>query len=484
MNNEKILNIMENLSKAVYDIAATTKHIYKDEHPTGPTMPMPTMPGQPNLPTPPALWSNQTNQFPPAPNCQDAREPMRCPPPVVVRQPERYGGLGFRPLMKPKEPWFDKQRPIPGPNQFCNMQDYTFQQLNGNVPSEATILADPFMKPNQKVNCEADPDYFGLDCNKGVPLRMKTMVDTADGKPEPIRNLLKEHPNALDTAKNNVQKMNPSLGICQNLSNGKIEREIESLTKSLNEMTLMGKPGSMSDVSNRLVGLTFARTYLNFPPNETGRKFIANELKTNPVALKAFNDAIDENEGMRAKAMAERMYESQRVMSQRGVSVGKDFKASLDNFFSPKPDELMAKQVDLPTTPQDLVKAAMTKKYLKSIDAKETVGKMTDMLDKCNDLAKSPAIPGNDAMKEAEMSLTEENLKKDASEIKADDRPVIPAKDETTETPDAVPMKEVKVEGKKVKKEGKKEVKKEVKKESETPEKTEENTQVTSAGAW
>ena len=41
MNNEKILNIMENLSKAVYDIAATTKHIYKDEHPTGPTMPMP-----------------------------------------------------------------------------------------------------------------------------------------------------------------------------------------------------------------------------------------------------------------------------------------------------------------------------------------------------------------------------------------------------------------------------------------------------------
>ena len=276
MNNEKILNIMENLSKAVYDIAATTKHIYKDEHPTGPTMPMPTMPGQPNLPTPPAM------------PCQ----PMQCPPPVVVRQPERYGGLGFKPLMKPKEPWFDKQRPIPGPNQFCNMQDYTFQQLNGNVPAEATILADPFMKPNQKVNCEADPDYFGLDCNKGVPLRMKTMVDTADGKPEPIGNLIKEHPTALDAAKTNVQKMNPSLGICQNLSNGKIEREIESLTKSLNEMTLLGKPGSMSDVSNRLVGLTFARTYLNFPPNETGKKFIADELKTNPVALKAFNDAI------------------------------------------------------------------------------------------------------------------------------------------------------------------------------------------------
>ena len=142
--------------------------------------------------------------------------------------------------------------------------------------------------------------------------------------------------------------------------------------------------------------------------------------------------------------MAERMYESQRVMSQRGVSVGKDFKASLDNFFSPKPDDVMAKQVDLPTTPQDLVKAAMTKKYLKSIDAKATVGKMTDMLDTCNNLAKSPAAPGNEAMKEAEMSLTEENLKKDASEIKADDRPVIPEKEETPDAPAEQPKENVK----------------------------------------
>ncbi len=431
MNNDKILNIMENLSKALYDIGATVKHIYKEEHPAIP--PIPTTP-QPVPPSPPRYTVEKEIPFPPAPNC---------PPPVVVRQPERYGGLGFRPLMKPKEPWFDKQRPVPGPNQFCNMQDYTFQQLNGNVPAEATILADPFMKPNQKVNCEADPDYFGLDCNKGVPLRMKTMVDTADGKPEPIGNLVKEHPTALDAAKNNVQKMNPSLGICQNLSNGKIEREIESLTKSLNEMTLLGKPGSMSDVSNRLVGLTFARTYLNFPPNETGKKFIADELKTNPVALKAFNDAIDENEGMRARAMAERMYESQRVMSQRGISVGKDLKASMDNFYSPKPD-FVAKQVDLPTTPQDLVETAMIKKYLKSIDAKETVGKMTDMLDTCNNLAKSPAAPGNEAMKEAEMSLTEENLKKDASEIKADDRPVIPEKEETPDAPAEQPKENVK----------------------------------------
>ena len=347
--------------------------------------------------------------------------------------------------MNPKEPWHDKQRPIPsGPNQFCNMQDYTFQQLNGNVPSDATILADPFMKPNQKVNLESNPDYFGFDYNKNTPIRMKTMVDTADGHPEPIGNLIKEHPTALDAAKTNVQKMNPSLGICQNLSNGKIEREIESLTKALTEMTLMGKPGSMSEVSNKLIGLNFARTYLNFQPNETGKKFILEELKGNPVALKAFNDAVDENEGMRAKAIAERQYESQRVMSQRGVSVGKDLKASIDNFYSPKPDEWMAKQVDLPKTPQDLVQAAMTKQYLESIDAKESVGKMTDMLDKCNDLAKSPAVPGNDAMKEAEMSLTEENLKKDASEIKADYRPVISEKEETPDAPAEQPKENVK----------------------------------------
>lgn len=426
MNNDKYLNIMEFLAKALYDVGATVKHIYKEEHPAIPPIPT-TQP--PSPPSPPRYTTEKEIPFPPAPNVQD-----RCPPPVLVRQPERYGGLGFKPIMNPKEPWHDKQRPIPsGPNQFCNMQDYTFQQLNGNVPSEATILADPFMKPNQKVNLESNPDYFGFDYNKNTPIRMKTMVDTADGHPEPIGNLIKEHPTALDAAKTNVQKMNPFLGICQNLSNGKIEREIESLTKALNEMTLMGKPGSMSEVSNKLVGLTFARTYLNFPPNETGKKFIIDELKDNPVALKAFNDAVDENEGMRAKAIAERQYESQRVMSQKDVGVGNDLKTSMENYFNPKPDEVMAKRINLPKTPQDLVKAAMTKQYLESIDAKESVGKMTDMLDKCNDLAKSPAIPGNDAMKEAETSLTEENLKKDASEIKTDDRPVIPKEEEVPE---------------------------------------------------
>ena len=473
MNNEKILNIMENLAKAVYDIGVTVKHIYKDEHPSGqaiptpPKMPMPTMHGQ-------------TNQFqPPRPHPWIAPGPHQ----MVTTPDVQYGNSIFQQVFHPNDNSSLKSSLVPkpkGPNEFCNMQDYTFQQLNGNVPSEATILADPFMKPNQKVNLESNPDYFGMDYNKNVPLRMKTMVDTAGGHPEPISNLVKEHPTALDAAKTNVQKMNPYLGICQNLSNGNIEREIESLTKALNEMTLMGKPGSMSEVSNKLVGLTFARTYLNFQPNETGKKFILEELKGNPVALKAFNDAVDENEGMRAKAIAERQYESQRVMSQKDVGVGNDLKPSMENYFNPKPDEVMAKRINLPKTPQDLVKAAMTKQYLESIDAKESVGKMTDMLDKCNDLAKSPAIPGNDAMKEAETSLTEENLKKDASEIKTDDRPVIPAKDETTETPDAVPMKEVKVEEKKVKKE----TKKEVKKESKSPEKTEENTQVTSGSAW
>lgn len=429
MNNEKILNIMENLAKAVYDIGATVKHIYKDEHPSGPAMPTP-----PKMPMP--TMPGQTNQFqPPRPQPW----PAPAPHPMVNQHDMEYSNSIFQQVFHPNDNSSLKTSLVPKPkgsNEFCNMQDYTFQQLNGNVPSDATILADPFMKPNQKVNLESNPDYFGFDYNKNTPIRMKTMVDTAGGHPEPISNLVKEHPTALDAAKTNVQKMNPYLGICQNLSNGNIEREIESLTKALNEMTLMGKPGSMSEVSNKLVGLTFARTYLNFQPNETGKKFILEELKGNPVALKAFNDAVDENEGMRAKAIAERQYESQRVMSQRGVSVGKDLKASMDNFFSPKPDEFMAKQMDLPKTPQDLVQPAMTKQYLESIDAKESVGKMTDMLDKCNDLAKSPAVPGNDAMKEAETSLTEENLKKDASEIKTDDRPVIPKEEEVPEIPE------------------------------------------------
>ena len=429
MNNEKILNIMENLAKAVYDIGATVKHIYKDEHPSGPAMPTP-----PKMPMP--TMPGQTNQFqPPRPQPWPAPGPH----PMVNQHDMEYSNSIFQQVFHPNDNSSLKTSLVPkpkGPNEFCNMQDYTFHHLNGNVPSDATILADPFMKPNQKVNIESNPDYFGFDYNKNTPIRMKTMVDTADGHPEPISNLVKEHPTALDAAKSNVQKMNPSLGICQNLSNGKIEREIESLTKALNEMTLMGKPGSMSEVSNKLIGLNFARTYLNFQPNETGKKFIIDELKDNPVALKAFNDAVDENEGMRAKAIAERQYESQRVMSQRGVSVGKDLKASLDNFFSPKPDELMVKQMDLLKTPQDLSKAAMTIKYLKSIDAKKTVGKMTDMVDTCNNLAKTPADPGNEAMKEAEMSLTEENLKKDASEIKTDDRPVIPKEEEVPEIPE------------------------------------------------
>ena len=39
-------------------------------------------------------------------------------------------------------------------------------------------------------------------------------------------------------------------------------------------------------------------------------------------------------------------------------------------------------------------------------------------------------------MKEAEMSQTEENLKKDVSEIKTDERPVIPKEEEVPEIPE------------------------------------------------
>lgn len=408
MNNDRYLNIMEFLAKALYDVGATVKHIYKEEH---------------AAPQSPQQVPSQVPPMPPVPS-QTFPPQQFCPPPVLVRQPERYGGLGFKPITNPKEPWHDKQRPTPsGQNQFCNMQDYTFQKMNGNVPSKATILADPFMKANQPI--ETDPDPF------------HNMIDLAGGLPEPIGNLIKEHPDALEKANANVQKMNPSLGICQNLGNGKLDKDIDALGKKLNEMTRTGTPGEISIVSDQLIGLTLARSYLSFPVSDSRKKFILEELKGNPVALKAFNEAVDENEAMRAKVLAERQYESQRVMSQKDVGVGNDLKASMENYFNPKPSKPVPVPPAISSTPskQDLVQAAMTKQYLESIDAKESVGKMTDMLDKCNDVAKSPAIPGNDVMKEAETSLTEENLKKDASEIKADDRPVIPKEEEIPEIP-------------------------------------------------
>lgn len=408
MNNDKYLNIMEFLAKALYDVGATVKHIYKEEHAAPPS---------------PQQVPSQVPPIPPMPS-QTFPPQQYCPPPMLVRQPERYGGLGFKPITNPKEPWHDKQRPMPaGQNQFCNMQDYTFQKMNGNVPSKATILADPFMKANQPI--ETDPDPF------------HNMLDLAGGIPEPIGNLIKEHPDALEKANANVQKMNPSLGICQNLGNGKLDKDIDVLSKKLNELTRTGTAGEISIVSDQLIGLALARSYLSFPVSDNRKKFILEEFKGNPVALKAFNEAVEENEAMRAKVLAERQYGSQRVMSQRDVGVGNDLKASMENYFNPKPSKPVSVPLDMSANPskQDLVQAAMTKQYLESIDAKESVGKMTDMLDKCNDVAKSPAIPGNDVMKEAETSLTEENLKKDASEIKADDRPVIPKEEEIPEIP-------------------------------------------------
>ena len=101
---------------------------------------------------------------------------------------------------------------------------------------------------------------------------------------------------------------------------------------------------------------------------------------------------------------------------------------------------------------------------------------MTEMLDTCNNLTKSPAAPGNEVMEMAEKALTEENLKqmKDTSDKLIDSL----TSPETPSEPKELPKTNL------VKKEIKKKIKKEVKKESEAPEKTEENTQVTAAGAW
>jgi len=103
--------------------------------------------------------------------------------------------------------------------------------------------------------------------------------------------------------------------------------------------------------------------------------------------------------------------------------------------------------------------ADMEKNYLSSIDAKETVGKMSAVLDECSRLTNEPAIPGNPVL--------DEEMKKEVGEVhqgELPETPVVPDPDE--------PKTEVK------------EKRKYTKKTTEEPKTTEESTQVTAAGAW
>lgn len=451
MNNEKILNIMENLSKAVYDIAATTKHIYKDEHPTVPTMPMPTMPGQPKLPTPPALWSNQTNQFPPRPQPWPAPGPH----PMVTKQDMDFSNYVFQQVFHPNDNSSLKPHPNK-PNEFCNMQDYTFQRMNGNVPAKAKILSDPFMKPNQTI--ESDPD------------KLFNNIDLGGGNPEPIRNLVKENPDAVKKAVKNLGMMKTLGSPCWDIARSdELEKEIDAIRVAINVAIQNGATVALKEQSNKLIGLSLARSYIQFGKSDSKKKLLQDELKDNPSALQIFNEAVSRAEAERDKELKEslRQYDKSRAVTDSCMGVGDSLKESMDNWGKQKPAERNV-PINPPVDAMSLNlrpnEADVEKNFLSSIDAKETVGKMSAVLDECSRLTNEPAIPGNPVLDEEMDKEVEEFHKGELPET-----PVVPDPDE--------PKTEVK-------KEIKKKIKKEIKKKSESPEKTEENTQVTSAGAW
>lgn len=450
MNNEKILNIMENLSKAVYDIAATTKHIYKDEHPSGPAMPtppkrpMPTMPGQPNL------FQQPRPQPWPAPG----------PHPMVTKQDMDFSNYVFQQVFHPNDNSSLKSSLVPkpkGPNEFCNMQDYTFQRMNGNVPAKAKILSDPFMKPNQTI--ESDPD------------KLFNNIDLGGGNPEPIRNLVKENPDAVKNAVKNLGMMKTLGSPCWDIARSdELEKEIDALRVAINVAMQNCDTEGLKEKSNRLMGLSLARSYLQFGKSDRRKKLLQEEMKDNPSALQIFNEAVSRAEAEQGKELKEslRQYDKSRVVTDNCMGVGDSLKESMDNWGKQKPVEhdvpINNPHVDAMSLNQRPSEADMEKNYLSSIDAKETVGKMSEMISECNRLALEPCVPGNPVL--------DDEMNKEVSEVHQGELP---------ETPVVPDPDEPKTE---VKKEIKKKIKKEVKQDSESPEKTEENAQVTSASAW
>lgn len=439
MNNEKILNIMENLAKAVYDIGATVKHIYKDEHPSGPAMPTP-----PKMPPP--MWSNQTNQFqPPRPQPWPAPGPH----PMVTQQDIDFSNYVFQQVFHPNDNSSLKPQPRK-PNEFCNMQDYTFQRMNGQVPAKAKILSDPFMKPNQTI--ESDPD------------KLFNNIDLGGGNPEPIRNLVKENPDAVKKAVKNLDMMKTLGSPCWNIERSdELEKEIDSIRVAINMAIQNCDTEALKEKSNRLIGLSLARSYIQYGKSDRRKKLLQDEMKDNPTALQVFNDAVSRAEAERDKEVKEslRQYDKSRVVTDSCMGVGDSLKESMDNWGKQKPAE---RNVPI-NTPVDAMslnlrpnEADVEKNFLSSIDAKETVGKMSAVLDECSRLTNEPAVPGNPVLDEEMDKEVEEFHKGDLPET-----PVVPDPDE--------PKTEVKTKRKHTKT-------------TDEPKTTEENTQVTAAGAW
>lgn len=439
MNNEKILNIMENLAKAVYDIGATFKHIYKDEHPSGPAMPTP--------PKMPPMWSNQTNQFqPPRPQPWPAPGPH----PMVTKQDMDFSNYVFQQVFHPNDNSSLKPHPNK-PNEFCNMQDYTFQRMNGQVPAKAKILSDPFMKPNQTI--ESDPD------------KLFNNIDLGGGNPEPIRNLVKENPDAVKKAAKNLGMMKTLGSPCWDIARSdELEKEIDSIRVAINVAIQNGATEALKEQSNKLIGLSLARSYIQFGKSDRRKKLLQDELKDNPSALQIFNEAVSRAEAEQDKEVKEslRQYDKSRAVTDSCMGVGDSLKESMDNWGKQKPAERNV-PINPPVDAMSLNlrpnEADMEKNYLSSIDAKETIGKMSAVLDECSRLTNEPAIPGNPVL--------DEEMKKEVGEVhqgELPETPVVPDPDE--------PKTEVK------------EKRKYTKKTTEEPKTTEESTQVTAAGAW
>lgn len=376
---------MENLAKAVYDIGATVKHIYKEEHPSGPAMPtppkmpMPTMPGQPNLFQPP-----RTQPWP-APG----------PHPMTTQHDMEYSNSIFQQVFHPNDNSSLKSSLVPkpkGPNEFCNMQDYTFQRMNGNVPAKAKILSDPFMKPNQTI--ESDPD------------KLFNNIDLGGGNPEPIRNLVKENPDALKKAAKNLGMMKALGSPCWDIARSdELEKEIDSIRVAINVAAQNCDTAALKEKSDRLIGLSLARSYLQFGESERRKKLLQEEMKDNQSALQIFNEAIARYESEGAKELREsiRQYEKAQAVTDNCMGVGDSLKESMDNWGKQKPAERnvpINPPVDAMSLNQRPSEADMEKNYLSSIDAKETVGKMSEVISECNRLALEPCVPGNPVLDE------------------------------------------------------------------------------------
>lgn len=123
-------------------------------------------------------------------------------------------------------------------------------------------------------------------------------------------------------------------------------------------------------------------------------------MKDNPSALQVFNEVISLAEAELDNEMKEiiNQYDKSQAVTDNCMGVGDSLKESMDNWGKQKPAEHnvpINPHVDAMSLNLLPNEADVEKNYLSSIDAKETVGKMSAVLDECSRLTNEPAIPGN-----------------------------------------------------------------------------------------